>query len=92
VSLVPVVSNAQVATFQKTYGTLLSPDHGNLLQRTDDKGYIIAGTSKHHQGASKFGFFLTKTDSLYNLQWTKSFSAAMNTYTVGVVQMRDRGY
>jgi hypothetical protein len=78
--------------WEKSY---LSPDNNGAIaasvRRTSDGGYIVAGKATY---ASVLCFFLLKTDTNGNLQWSKPYAGALpegNGFE-SVVQTADNGY
>ena len=76
--------------WSKTFGGS-SPEGVSSYQQTTDKGAIILGRSWSF-GAVHDDIYLIKTDSIGNLEWSKTFTG--NSYDEGysVSQTRDGGY
>jgi hypothetical protein len=58
---------------------------GNSIEQTNDRGYIICGTSDHQA-------FLIKTDENGNKLWEKKFTAEIVAFGEAVQQTSDGGY
>ena len=74
----------------KIYGGI-EADVGRSLQQTMDGGFIIGGFTASF-GAGFNDAYLIKTDSLGNLQWTKTFGGASTDVGNSVLQVSDGGY
>lgn len=82
--------------WSKTYGGSGS-DIGNSVKRTTDGGYIIVGTTwSFVQGFTPCALLVIKTDSLGNLQWSRSYQGNGTTgvnYSEGYdVEVLSNGY
>ncbi|MEZ4884035.1 MAG: SdrD B-like domain-containing protein [Chitinophagales bacterium] len=64
---------------------------GNAIAQTPDNGYIIAGRSLSFGGAFEDAF-LTKTDAMGNLQWTKAYGGSHTDMANSVFPTSDGGY
>lgn len=83
-------AEGQVIKFQHTYGGG-NNDCGRSVQQTFDKGYIIAGaTSSFGSGATDV--YLIKTDSLGNMEWSKTFGSGNVDWGYSVQQTTDSGF
>ena len=76
--------------WNRTFGGA-NDDEGWCVQQTTDGGYIITGYTKSY-GAGKEDFWLLKTDSGGNLQWTKTFGGEEIDFGRSVRQTADGGY
>jgi hypothetical protein len=66
-------------------------DEGYSVQQTSDGGYVVSGLTKSF-GAGAMDVYLIKTDSLGNLQWTKTFGGTNDEEGYSVLQTNDGGY
>ena len=76
--------------WSKTFGSSES-DWAFSVQQTTDGGYIIAGAT-NSSGAGSYDFWLIKTDSGGNEQWSKTFGGSESDRTFSVQQTVDGGY
>ncbi|HVA99076.1 MAG TPA: T9SS type A sorting domain-containing protein [Bacteroidia bacterium] len=76
--------------WQKTYGST-NVDMGFSVHQTQDSGFIIAGYTNSF-GAGGYDFYLIKTDSIGNLQWTKTYGGTDWDFAYSVKQTTDGGY
>ena len=84
----PLCCAAQI-TFEKNYGDSTYQDGGCVLQIADG-GFLIAGNGLDSTG--RYDLLLMKTDSLGNLQWTKSWGGSSSDFTATIRQTADGGY
>jgi type IX secretion system substrate protein len=85
--------------WDKRYGGL-NDDRFYSLEQTNDKGYILAGTSNSGIGGDKtqaswggWDIWVLKIDSLGNKQWDKRFGGTDNEDILdNIFQTPDRGY
>ena len=74
----------------RTYGDI-ADDQARSVQQTFDGGYMIAGfignISTHYHD-----FFLVKTDSIGNTQWTGSYGQGFDARAYAAIQTADCGY
>ncbi|MGQ0828764.1 MAG: T9SS type A sorting domain-containing protein [Bacteroidota bacterium] len=77
----------QPVTFQKNIANAASSD----IQQTNDKGYIIVGTTSNFGSGGK-DILLVKTDSTGAVLWAKSFGGADDEFGKSVKQISDKGY
>jgi regulation of enolase protein 1 (concanavalin A-like superfamily) len=76
--------------WQKTFGGS-NDDVGYSVQQTSDGGYIIAGSTES-AGYPDHDVYLTKVDSIGNLQWEKTFGGSFDDYGHSVQQTTDGGF
>jgi hypothetical protein len=74
-----------------TYGGSLSNDEAWSLVQTSDGGYAVAGYTNSF-GAGGRDFWLVKTDSAGNLQWSRTYGGANDDWAYSIVQTDDGGY
>ncbi|MDH5683688.1 MAG: hypothetical protein OEZ20_04400 [candidate division WOR-3 bacterium] len=77
--------------WQKTFGGIYE-DRGNFVRQTQDKGYIITGSTQSFNDTINGDFYLIKTDSFGNLQWQKTFGGSGEEEANTVQQTNDNGY
>jgi hypothetical protein len=68
-----------------------SSDSATCIQQTTDKGYIIGGSTKSF-GVGGYDFYLIKTDSLGNIQWSKTYGGQNDEFCLSVKQTADKGF
>ena len=73
-----------------SYGGL-GDDRSRAGQQTQDGGYIIVGYTNSF-GAGDYDVFLSKTDSLGNNLWTRTFGGSYPDCGYAVQQTQDGGY
>ncbi|MBK6914488.1 MAG: T9SS type A sorting domain-containing protein [Ignavibacteriales bacterium] len=74
----------------RTYGGN-GDDYGYSLKKTDDGGFIIAGTTNTF-GAGVFDFYVIRIDSIGDTLWTKTFGGVNNDYAWSVDNTYDGGF
>src|SRR3972149_1238818 len=89
--LFPEMLLAQI-TFQKPFGGI-GDERGHSVKQTFDGGYVIAGYTSGF-GAGDKDYIVIKTDSLGNVQWTKTYggSGEDEGNSVSIQQTADSGY
>ena len=76
----------------KTFGGT-SEDEGRSVQQTQDGGYIITGdTYSFGNGDGRPDFYLIKTDSNGNEQWSQTYGGSSYDRSNSVQQTQDGGY
>jgi hypothetical protein len=85
-----IVHAASVTTFSKTYGGSDYQQANSVIQ-TSDGGYALAGWTSSY-GTGYYNFWLVKTDSQGNQQWTQAYGSAGDSEASLVVQTSDGGY
>lgn len=85
-----IVHAASVATFTNTYGGQ-DDEQANSVIQTSDGGYALAGWTDSY-GSGYYNFWLVKTDSQGNQQWTQPYGASGDSETSSLVQTSDDGY
>lgn len=76
--------------WNKTYGGRLD-DFAGCVQQTSDGGYIIAGKTESI-GSGEDDFWLVKTDSEGNMEWSKACGGNDDDSAFSVQQTSDGGY
>jgi hypothetical protein len=76
-----------------TFGGFVSSsgDGGWAVDETKDGGFIVTGYTTSY-GAGGKDLWLIKTDSVGNMQWSRTFGGPNDDVGMSVVQTRDRGY
>ncbi|MBA3649481.1 MAG: T9SS type A sorting domain-containing protein [Chitinophagales bacterium] len=72
-------------------------DWGRDIIQTPDKGYVVAGYSNSFTGdvRKNFGgldYWISKLDSIGNLQWQKSYGGSNDDFANRIIQAKDGGY
>jgi len=76
--------------WSRTYGG--SSDDGALsMIQTFDGGYALTGYTGSY-GAGSYDFWLVKTDSIGNMQWSRTYGGIFGDIAYSVVQTSDGGY
>lgn len=80
-------------TWSKIYGSgdSLSDASASSFKQTNDGGYILTGYVSNY-GAGADDYYLVKTDSSGNIQWTKTYGGINNDDASSVSQTSDGGY
>ncbi len=76
--------------WSKTYGGL-GDDEGHAIQKTNDNGYIITGSTASF-GSGGYDVYLIKTDENGDTLWTKTFGGAQDEDGWSVQQTNDNGF
>ena len=76
--------------FQSTYRGD-NTNSGWSVQQTKDGGYIMMGESFSF-GAGSTDLFLTKTDRMGNILWSRNFGGKDSDYGRHIIQTKDGGY
>ncbi len=76
--------------WSKTYGGS-GEDYGERVRQTSDGGYIIVGESNSF-GAGDYDIYVIKTDSLGNIQWTRTYGGQQDDCSMDVKEIPGRGY
>ncbi len=87
--MIGMQGNAQVA-FQKTYGGM-SMETCYDAKQTKDMGYIMVGLT-YSFGAGYSDVYLVKTDSIGEIQWTRTYGGNDDDGGYYVEQTADSGY
>jgi len=76
--------------WRRTYGGL---EHEIIddFKQASDGGYLLSG-STFTTGGNGFDFWLTKTDRLGNVIWSKTYGTAATEFARAVVETSDGGY
>jgi len=61
------------------------------VQQTADSGYVLMGSSTGF-GAGSYDYYLVKTDSLGNEEWSKTYGGSVGDFGRSVQQTTDGGY
>ena len=67
-------------------------DHCSVAKKTTDKGFFLIGSNTYYASPSIYDVFIVKTDSLGNVEWSKTFGG--NNWDLGYAgqQTIDGGY
>jgi hypothetical protein len=76
--------------WNKTYGGA-AKDSANSILQTIDGGYTIAGYT-YSFGAGNGDFWLVKTDSEGNIEWSKTYGGSNHDSASSIIQTDDGGY
>jgi hypothetical protein len=87
--LVKVDQNG-VQQWAKTFGGTQT-DYGMCVISTSDGGYAAVGLT-NSAGAGDNDFYVVKTDSTGNLQWSKTYGYSGSDIAYGVVETSDSGF
>ncbi|MBK6914485.1 MAG: hypothetical protein IPH11_12870, partial [Ignavibacteriales bacterium] len=66
-------------------------EYGYSLKKTDDGGFIIAGTTNSF-GAGQFDFYIVRTDSIGDTLWTRALGGVNKDYAWSVDNALDGGF
>jgi len=75
----------------KTYESYIHAIRAYSVQQTSDGGYILAGHTSV-EGTTADDFYLMKTDSQGNTQWTRTYGGSEDDEAYSVQQTRDGGF
>ncbi|HOP95119.1 MAG TPA: Ig-like domain-containing protein [Dictyoglomaceae bacterium] len=84
------VNNSEAITWQKTYGGS-NYDEVYSIQKTNDGGYIAAGTTNSFRAGST-DVYVLKLDENGNVLWQKTFGGINDDWAYSVQQTTDGGY
>ncbi|NIM91925.1 MAG: hypothetical protein GTO17_13380 [Candidatus Aminicenantes bacterium] len=76
--------------WENTYGGE-GEDYAESIQRTNDGGFIVAGTTDSF-GVAGFDFWVFKLDSNGGIVWQKTYGGSRGDYAHSVQQTDDGGY
>jgi hypothetical protein len=76
--------------WNKTYGGVGS-DQAFWVTQTNDGGYAMIGRT-NSSGAGAFDFWLVKSNSTGDMQWSKTYGGTGNDYGYSLLQAIDGGY
>jgi len=86
------VDSSGNAEWNRTYGGW-DDDGAIFLVQTSDGGYALVGmTESFGHGSDRDDFWLVKTDSSGNMEWTQTYGGPNNEYGFCLVQTSDGGY
>ncbi len=74
----------------KKYGGIGNQDSRCVLE-TLDGGFIISGETSSY-GAGSADMYIIKTDSVGNVEWSRTFGTPNNDYCYSILQTADSGY
>ena len=87
--LVKTDENGSMQWSQKYGGT--SEDRAYSLIETSDGGFALAGGT-HSFGAGSYDFWLVKTDTNGNMEWSRTYGGALYDTARSLVETSDGGY
>ncbi len=67
-------------------------DEGEDIIKSENGGYLIAGSSESFQGRAQYDFWMVKTDSKGKKQWDSGFGGKYDEKCYSVIQTDDGGY
>ena len=67
-------------------------DNFETVSQTSDGGFILGGYVTHDTIHYESSFFLLKTDSIGNIQWSKTYSGDVGAYSPFVTEIPGIGY
>ena len=79
-----------VAKWHKTFGGI-NIDQAYSIKETSDSGLVIIGFTNSF-GAGGYDIYIVKTDSIGNVQWTKTYGGSNWDFAYSVEQTTDGGY
>jgi hypothetical protein len=77
--------------WQNTFGLSFYVDSGRSVQQASDGGYIIAGSTRHHNSMES-DVYLVKTDSNGNSEWQRTLFRNGGNSASSVQQTSDGGF
>lgn len=77
--------------WRRTYGGEYD-DQAEEIIKTEDGGYLVAGSSESYQGKAQNDFYMLKLDSDGKKQWENGFGGNYREECYSVVQTEDNGY
>lgn len=91
------IDNLGIIQWQKSYGGTGTDYLVYSILQTQDKGYILSGSSNSIDGDitlnySGYDYWVVKTDSLGIIQWQKSYGGTGDDFGNYINQTSDRGY
>lgn len=75
----------------KTYGGE-NHDRAYAVEETQDKGFIIAGSTMSFNRDDRFEMYVIRTDADGNMKWVKTFGALKDMAAYSVAVTKDGGY
>ncbi|MGA3192711.1 MAG: hypothetical protein ABSD73_09410 [Candidatus Bathyarchaeia archaeon] len=87
---VPASSATSHGDWSQTYGGS-NDEFAYSVVQTSDGGYALAGFTDS-SGAGGFDFYLVKTDSAGNQNWTQTYGGSGDDFAYSLVQTSDGGY
>ena len=65
----------------------------NNFVATPDKGYLLCGYSNSFSGGSSYNdVYVIKTDSLFNIQWSKTYGGSNDDYGFNIIKTSSGNY
>jgi hypothetical protein len=89
-SSVPASATAPPKDWSQTYGGS-GDDYARSVVQTSDGGYALAGFTDS-SGAGGFDFYLVKTDSAGNMNWSQTYGGIGDDEAYSLIQTSDGGY
>jgi hypothetical protein len=91
--LVPLATNADLVTFNKTFGGPLN-DYAHCIRQTADGGYIVSGQTDSYGFGTNLrpDMWIVKLDKTGNKEWDKTFGGREQDIAYSVQQTKDMGY
>jgi hypothetical protein len=86
----PAPATVPPGDWSQTYGGS-GDDYARSVVQTSDGGYALAGFTDS-SGAGSFDFYLVKTDSVGNQNWTQTYGGSGDDEAYSLVQTSDGGY
>ncbi len=85
------VSDSGNVLWSKSLGSNTYEDRAYSVKQTSDYGFIVAGYTLGY-GAGNYDAYLIKTDSLGNVQWSRTYGNTYSDYFYSVQETSDSGY